>query len=72
MKTKKKNKKAVENFIIRDWTGREMEAKDKKSGLSLPVTFKTFDDAWDYIYTKFPDDEEEWGEYFVCDLSKGE
>lgn len=35
-------------FIIKDWAGNEMF--DKR--------FKSFDDAWEFLYEQFPDDGE--------------
>lgn len=48
-------------FIIKDWAGNEM----------FDLKFKSFDDAWEFLYEKFPDDHEkeednqELQEYYV-------
>lgn len=42
-KKKKKNK-----YVIFDWAGNR---------LSKHGTFKSFDDAWEYIYKKFPEED---------------
>jgi len=36
------SKSKKRKFIVKDWTGREMDFG----------TFRTFDDAWDYLYKK--------------------
>ena len=48
------SKSKKRKFIVKDWTGREMDFG----------TFRTFDDAWDYLYKKFKDDDD-LQEYFV-------
>jgi formylmethanofuran dehydrogenase subunit C len=46
-------------YVIYDWAGNEMF-----NGKS----FKTFEDAWDYLYEVFPDEEDDfYGEYQVLD-----
>jgi len=45
-------------FLIEDWAGNLcFEGKE----------FPTFDDAWEYIYERFPNGDEtgEWDEYYV-------
>lgn len=42
-------------FIIKDWTGNIM---------FNGKTFKTFDDAWDYLFSRF-DNDEDLEEFFV-------
>jgi len=44
-------------WIIKDWAGNK-PFPDKK--------FKTFQDAWEFIYGKFPD-EEDWQEFYVVE-----
>ena len=44
-------------FIIKDWAGNQCFGG---------IEFTTFEDAWEYIYEKF-DDEEEYQEYQVLE-----
>ncbi len=50
-------------FIIKDWVANIMFGG---------IEFTTFEDAWDYIHEKFPDEDDDfYGEYYVENL-KGE
>ena len=47
-------------YIITDWAN---------NAIFGPKTFETFDDAWEYIYIQFPD-EEDLGEFCVKEYSE--
>lgn len=48
-------KKSLVRWIIKDWAGNICFNGQE---------FDTFEDCWAFIRERFPDDEEEWGEYF--------
>lgn len=60
----------MNKYIIKDWTGIKMYDK----------LFNSYEDAWDYLYTKFPvtynkdgsqnDREEELDEFWVEQMEK--
>jgi hypothetical protein len=52
-------------YIIEDWAGNTIKERSK-SGLLITPEFETFQDGWDYIYTKFPNGENaEWDDLYV-------
>jgi len=59
-------------FIIQDWASNTLQHNGKfnfgtyGSDLGVPMEFESFDDAWDWLYIKFPD-QECFDDYFVID-----
>ena len=59
-------------FIIQDWAGNilDFKGKFKLPQLAVPMDFKSFDDAWVYIYSHI--DENSYEDIFVVEEAKGE
>lgn len=47
-------------YVIQDWAGNVLDFKVvfKIPSLAVPMKFKTFDDAWDWVYTNITDETE--------------
>lgn len=60
------------NYIIQDWAGNTLQYTGKfnfgsyGTNLGVPLTFNTFDDAWEWLYIKFPI-EETFDDYYVLE-----
>ena len=52
-------------YIIQDWAGNEIREKTA-SGLLITPEFKTFEDGWDYIRTRFLN-EQDWEDLYVVE-----
>ena len=58
----KKGERQMNKFKIVDWMNNRLFPNK---------VFKTFEDGWDFIYKKFPN-EEDLSDYFVVDINQKE
>jgi hypothetical protein len=58
-------------YIITDWANNKLDysGKFQRPCFAVPMEFDSFEDAWDYLYIKYPD-EENLNNYYVEEIKK--